>query len=87
MARFAQRKIKVSDRLRPSHLCKDDVGKLLLAESLLNMGEYAQKLAYYATRSYVKKYNPHFGGGLIAESIPMLEDVVAFWRGLARRLS
>jgi hypothetical protein len=50
---------------------------------LLSTDDYAQKLAYHATRSYVEKYDPSVGTGLIAKSIPMLEDVVAFWRGIA----
>ena len=54
-----------------------------LIECLLTRGDYAQKLAYLATRSYVEKYNPNVGTGLIKKSIPMLEDVVAFWRGIA----
>jgi hypothetical protein len=51
-----------------------------LLVSLLSSDEYAQKLAYYATVSYVEKYDSSVGTGLIAKSIPMLEDVVAFWR-------
>ena len=47
---------------------------------LLSSEEYAQKLAYYATVSYVEEYDASVGTGLIAKSIPMLEDVVAFWR-------
>lgn len=50
---------------------------------LLSTDDYAQKLAYHATRSYVEKYDPGVGTGLIEKSIPMLEDVVAFWRGIA----
>ena len=50
---------------------------------LLSTDEYAQKLAYHATRSYVEQYDSSVGTGLIAKSIPMLEDVVAFWRGIA----
>ncbi len=53
-----------------------------LIECLLTREDYAQKLAYLATRSYVEKYNPSVGTGLIKKSIPMLEDVVAFWRGI-----
>ena len=54
-----------------------------LIECLLTRGDYAQKLAYLATRSFVEKYNPSVGTGLIKKSIPMLKDVVAFWRGIA----
>jgi hypothetical protein len=50
---------------------------------LLSTDDFAQKLAYHATRSYVEKYDPVVGTGLIEKSIPMLEDVVAFWRGIA----
>ena len=50
---------------------------------LLSTDEYAQKLAYHATRSYVEQYDSSVGTGLIAKSIPMLEDVVTFWRGIA----
>ena len=50
-----------------------------LIECLLTRGDYAQKLAYLATRHYVEKYNPSVGTGLIKKSIPMLENVVAFF--------
>ena len=50
---------------------------------LLSTDDYAQKLAYHATRAYVEKYDTSVGTGLIAKSIPMLEDVVAFWRQIA----
>jgi hypothetical protein len=50
---------------------------------LLTTGEYALKMVYQATRSYVEQYDSSVGTGLIAKSIPMLEDVVAFWRGIA----
>lgn len=50
---------------------------------LLSTDDYAQKLAYHATRAYVEEYDSSVGTGLIAKSIPMLEDVVAFWRQIA----
>ena len=50
---------------------------------LLSTDDYAQKLAYHATRAYVEAYDPRVGTGLIAKSIPMLEDVLAFWRQIA----
>ncbi len=51
-----------------------------LIDCLLGTDDYAQKLAYQATRAYVEKYDSSVGTGLIAKSIPMLEDVLGFWR-------
>jgi len=50
---------------------------------LLNTEEAAQTKAYHATRNYVEKYNGSIGTGLITDSIPALEDVLVFWRGLS----
>jgi len=62
-------------------------GDLLLVEylidCLLSSDDYAQKLAYHATRDYVEAYDPTVGTGLIEKSIPMLEDVLVFWRQIA----
>ena len=55
----------------------------LLTECLISTEEAAQKLAYYATRNYVERYNPSIGTGLITDSIPPLEDVLVFWRELS----
>jgi len=55
----------------------------LLAACLLNTEEAAQTLAYHATRNYVERYNGSIGTGLITDSIPALEDVLVFWRGLS----
>lgn len=38
---------------------------------------------YYATRTYVEKYNPSIGTGLITNSIPFFEEVLDFWKGVA----
>jgi len=54
-----------------------------LIDCLLGVDDYAQKLAYQATRAYVEKYDSSAGTGLIAKSIPMLEDVLGFWRQIA----
>jgi len=54
---------------------------------LLSTGEYALKMVYLATRSYVEQYDSSVGTGLIAKSIPMLEDVVAFWQSHDRAKS
>ncbi len=35
--------------------------------------------AYQTARDYTEQYNPHYGSGLIPESVPMLEDIVSFW--------
>lgn len=35
--------------------------------------------AYQAARQYTERYNPHYGTGLIRESVPMLEDILRFW--------
>lgn len=60
---------------------------LLAVEYLINCllvsDDYAQKLAYHATRDYVEAYDPTVGTGLIEKSIPMLEDVLVFWRQIA----
>jgi len=40
----------------------------------------AGELAYRAARDYTEKYNPRHGTGLIPESVPMLEDIIEFWR-------
>jgi len=52
---------------------------------LLSTDEYSQKLAYHATRAYVEEYDPRVGTGLVEKSIPMLEDVLVFWRQIAFR--
>jgi len=41
----------------------------------------APKLAYETARYYCELYNPSYGTGLIPESAPILEDVIAFWSG------
>ena len=51
-----------------------------LMECMLTRGAHTQKMAYLATKAYVEKYDASVGNGLIAQSIPMLEDVLAFWR-------
>ena len=47
----------------------------------------AAELAYKAARDYSERYNAHYGTGLIPESVPMLEDIIQFWKscGLAER--
>ncbi|TAN67908.1 MAG: hypothetical protein EPN17_10405 [Methylobacter sp.] len=52
-------------------------------DCLLSTDDSAQKLAYHATRSYVERYDPSVGTGLITKSIPMFEDVAVFWRQVA----
>ena len=39
----------------------------------------AGELAYTTARDYTEKYTPRHGTGLIPESVPMLEDIIAFW--------
>lgn len=34
---------------------------------------------YQAARQYAERYNPRYGTGLIPESAPAVEDIVAFW--------
>jgi hypothetical protein len=51
-----------------------------ILQSLLSQKDTAASCAYDATRNYVERYNPHCGTGLIAESIPMLNEVVQFWK-------
>jgi hypothetical protein len=48
-------------------------------QCLLSQTDIAVSYAYDATRNYVEKYNPHYGTGLIPESIPMLEKIICFW--------
>ena len=55
----------------------------LLVDCILNTEEYAQTLAYHATRNHVEKYNTSIGTGLITDSIPALEEILVFWRGLS----
>ncbi|MGF1581397.1 MAG: LexA family protein [Gemmataceae bacterium] len=38
--------------------------------------------AYQTARHYAERYNPSYGTGLIPESIPLVEDIVEFWRGI-----
>lgn len=56
---------------------------LLILENILQClllpTDIAVSYAYEATRNYVEKYNPHYGTGLIPESIPMLEKIISFW--------
>jgi hypothetical protein len=35
--------------------------------------------AYQTARDYTERFNPHYGTGLIPESIPMLDDVIIYW--------
>jgi len=57
--------------------------KLVIIEQTDKICDGTKKLAYHATRLYVEQYDSSVGTGLIAKSITMLEDVVAFWRGIA----
>jgi hypothetical protein len=50
-----------------------------ILQCLLSQTDIAVSYAYDATRNYVEKYNPHYGTGLIPESIPMLEKIISFW--------
>jgi len=50
---------------------------------LLTTGEYALKMVYQATRTYVEAHDPRVGICLVEKSIPMLEDVLSFWRQIA----
>ena len=50
-----------------------------ILQCLLSQTDIAVSYAYDATRNYVEKYNPHYGTGLIPESIPMLEKIICFW--------
>lgn len=36
--------------------------------------------AYQTARDYTEQYNPSCGTGLVPESVPMLEDIIEFWR-------
>lgn len=58
--------------------------ELLVLENLLNAllspPDQASVYVYHATRQYVERYNAHYGRGLIVDSIPMLEQVIGFWK-------
>ena len=41
--------------------------------------EVAPFWAYQTARDYAEQYNPHYGTGLVPESVPMLEDIASFW--------
>jgi hypothetical protein len=51
-----------------------------ILQSFLSESDNAASYAYDATRTYVEKYDPHQGTGLVVESIPMLEKIVSFWK-------
>jgi hypothetical protein len=51
-----------------------------ILQSLLTQTDNAASYAYDATRTYVEKYDPLHGTGLVVESIPMLEKIVYFWK-------
>jgi hypothetical protein len=51
-----------------------------ILQSLLSQPEIAPSYAYDATRNYVERYNPHYGTGLVVDSIPMLEKIIRFWK-------
>ena len=57
---------------------------LLVLENLLHAlsarTDVALDYIYDATKHYVEKYNPHYGTGLIVDSIPMLEQIIDFWK-------
>lgn len=35
--------------------------------------------AYQTARDYTERYDPHYGTGLVPESVPMLEDIIGFF--------
>jgi hypothetical protein len=55
---------------------------LLIENALLTaaLPEAAPDWAYRTARVYAEKYNPRYGTGLIPESLPMVKDIVEFWR-------
>lgn len=57
--------------------------ELLLFEEavtcLLHPERDAPNWAYQIARDYAERYNPRQGTGLVAESVPLLQDIVAFW--------
>jgi hypothetical protein len=42
--------------------------------------ELAPDYAYRVGREYTERYDPSYGTGLIPASVPLLEDIVQFWR-------
>jgi hypothetical protein len=37
--------------------------------------------AYQTAKDYAERYDPRYGTGLIPESLPLLDDIIAFWIG------
>ena len=55
---------------------------LLVVENALGCAAFpdaALDWAYRAARTYTERYNPHYGTGLVPESLPFLRDVIRFW--------
>ena len=55
---------------------------LLVVENALGCTVFpdaAPDWAYRAARTYTERYNPHYGTGLVPESLPFLRDVIRFW--------
>ena len=39
----------------------------------------APSWAYQTAKDYAERYDPRYGTGLIPESVPLLDDIIAFW--------
>jgi hypothetical protein len=60
----------------------DDSREALLAEHALRCVARPRESAhwgYQAARQYAERYNPRYGPGLIPESAPAVEHIVAYW--------
>lgn len=58
---------------------------LIIEDALLCITQpwAASYWAYQTAKDYAERYNPRYGTGLIPESLPMLDDIIAFWIGRA----
>lgn len=51
-----------------------------ILQALLARSDVALEYVYDATKHYVEKYNPYYGTGLLVASVPMLEQIISFWK-------
>ena len=56
---------------------------VLVIEDSIHCMLYADDASYWTyklARDYTERYNSRYGTGLIPESIPMLEEIISFWK-------
>ncbi len=56
---------------------------LVIEDALLSLTQprAAVYSAYQTAKDYAERYDPRYGTGLIPESLPLLDDIIAFWIG------